>query len=126
MVGCGKSETGVHLPFVKAAADARHVKTQHMATLAALAVLTLAPQASAQQPATPAVAAKPLSVEKTPIAVIIANPKAKAVLEKLLPDIPRYYARVRRFTLKQIAPFSDGDIDKPMLAQLQSEFDKLD
>lgn len=97
-----------------------------MAGMAALAILTVAPQVSAQQPATPAVAARPLSVDKTPIGVIIANPKAKAVLEKLLPDIPRYYGRVQRFTLKQIAPFSDGDIDKPMLAQLQSEFDKLD
>ncbi|MGH6909498.1 MAG: hypothetical protein ACREE0_14150 [Phenylobacterium sp.] len=102
------------------------MKTKLIAGLAALATLAAVP-AFAQTPAAPApaAAAGPLSVEKTPIGQIIANPAAKAALEKAVPTIDQYYDQIKEMTLAQVAPMSQGALDDAKLKALQAEFDKI-
>ena len=103
------------------------MKTKLIAGLAALATLAAVP-ALAQAPApAPAAAAAtgPLSVEKTPISQIIANPAAKAALEKAVPTIDQYYDQIKEMTLAQVAPMSQGALDDAKLKALQAEFDKI-
>ena len=102
-----------------------------MKTLAAAAIAAaliagpaLAQQAPAAAPA-PAAAAGKVSVETTPIAEIVKNEKAKAVLEKAIPQIAQFYDQIATMTLAQVAPMSQGAIDDAKLKEIQAEFDKL-
>ena len=104
------------------------MKTKLAAGFAALATLAAAPafaQAPAAAPAAAPTAAGPLSVETTPIGQIIANPAAKAVLEKEVPTIDQYYDQIREMTLAQVAPMSQGALDDAKLKAIQAEFDKI-
>ena len=103
------------------------MKTTTLAALAALATLAAAP-ALAQVPAAapaPAAAAGPLSVEKTPIGALWANPASKAVLVKQLPEIEQYMDQIKDMTLSQVAPMSQGAIDDAKLKAIQAELDKI-
>ncbi|MDB5499662.1 MAG: hypothetical protein JWP28_3693 [Phenylobacterium sp.] len=107
------------------------MKTTTIAALAALATLAAAP-AFAQAPApatTPApaadAAAGPLSVDKTPIGALWANPASKAVLVKELPTIEQYMDQIKDMTLAQVAPMSQGAIDDAKLKVIQAEFDAI-
>ena len=103
------------------------MKTTTLAALAALATLAAAPalaQAPAAAPA-PAAAAGPLSVEKTPIGTLWANPAAKAVLVKQLPELEQYMDQIKDMTLSQVAPMSQGAIDDAKLKEIQAELDKV-
>ncbi len=73
----------------------------------------------------PAAAEGALSVEKTPISDIIKNEKAKAALEKMLPEIAQFYDQIGAMTLAQVAPMSQGALDDAKLKTLQEEFNKL-
>jgi hypothetical protein len=104
------------------------MKTKLIAGLAALATLAAVPafaQAPASEAPAPAAAAGPLSVEKSPISQIIANPAAKAALEKAVPTIDQYYDQIKEMTLAQVAPMSQGALDDAKLKALQEEFDKI-
>ncbi|HEY8617619.1 hypothetical protein [Phenylobacterium sp.] len=101
--------------------------------LAALAAALVAGPALAQEQnhanhgaAKPAAAASgKISVETTPIGELIKNEKAKAALEKALPEITAYYDQIGGMTLAQVAPMSQGALDDAKLKALQAEFDKL-
>ena len=99
--------------------------------LAAVAAALIAGPALAQEhthathgAAAPA-AAGALSVQSTPIGEIIKNEKAKAALEKALPQIPQFYDQIGTMTLAQVAPMSQGALDDAKLKELQAEFDKI-
>ena len=101
-----------------------------MKTLAAAAIAAalIAGPALAQTPApaaAPAAASGKMSVETTPIADIVKNEKAKAVLEKALPEIAQFYDQIGAMTLAQVAPMSQGALDDTKLKAIQAEFDKL-
>jgi hypothetical protein len=98
------------------------MKTKIVAGLAALATLAAVP-AFAQAPAAPA-AGGPLSVDKTTIGALWANPAAKAVLEKDVPGIDQYMDQIKDMTLAQVAPMSQGAIDDAKLKQIQADLDK--
>ena len=103
------------------------MKTTTLAALAALATLAAAPalaQAPAAAPA-PAAAAGPLSVEKTPIGTLWANPAAKAVLVKQLPELEQYMDQIKDMTLAQVAPMSQGAIDDAKLKAIQADLDQI-
>ena len=104
------------------------MKTTTLAALAALATLAAAP-AFAQpgpSPAAPATAAAgPMSVDKTPIGTLWANPAAKAVLLKELPTLEQYMDQIKDMTLSQVAPMSQGAIDDAKLKAIQAELDKI-
>ncbi|MFC3076963.1 hypothetical protein ACFODL_02550 [Phenylobacterium terrae] len=99
------------------------------AALAGLALLGLAAPALAQE-ATPASApaaeaSAKLSVETTTIGEILKNEKAKAALEKQLPEITAYYDQISGMTLAQVAPMSQGAIDDAKLKAIQADFDAI-
>ena len=101
---------------------------KYLALVAALAVTSMAAPALAQDEhkdhaAMPAAGA--LSVETTPIGDIIKNEKAKAALEKMLPEITQFYDQIATMTLTQVAPMSQGAIDDAKLKSLQAEFDAI-
>ena len=106
------------------------MKIQLVAGLAALATLAAVP-AFAQTPAPAAPAAAPaaaaggaMSVDKTTIGALWANPAAKAVLEKDVPGIEQYMDQIKDMTLAQVAPMSQGAIDDAKLKQIQADLDK--
>ena len=97
-----------------------------LALAAALVTAAIAAPALAQAPAPAAApAAGKLSVETTPIGDIIKNEKAKAALEKALPEITQFYDQIATMTLAQVAPMSQGAIDDAKLKALQADFDNI-
>ncbi|HEY2358184.1 MAG TPA: hypothetical protein VGH86_12100 [Phenylobacterium sp.] len=104
------------------------MKTTTIAAIAALASLAAVP-AFAQPAAAPApaaaAAAGPLSVDKTPIGTLWANPASKAVLLKELPTLEQYMDQIKDMTLAQVAPMSQGAIDDAKLKAIQAELDKI-
>ena len=104
------------------------MKTTTIAALAALAMLAAAPalaQTPAPAPAAPAAASGPLSVDKTPIGTLWANPASKAVLVKELPTIEQYMDQIKDMTLAQVAPMSQGAIDDAKLKVIQAQLDAI-
>jgi hypothetical protein len=96
------------------------MKIQFVAGLAALATLAAVP-AFAQ---TPAPAGGAMSVDKTTIGALMADEKAKAVLQKDVPGIEQYLDQIKDMTLAQVAPMSQGAIDDAKLKQIQADLDK--
>ena len=97
-----------------------------IAALALFAGAIAAPAAvQAQSAAAPQAAAGKLSVEKTPIGVIWANPQGKAVLVKQLPEIEMYLEMIKEMTLVQVAPMSGGVIDDAKLKAIQADLDAV-
>jgi hypothetical protein len=83
-------------------------------------------QAAAPMADMPGMAAKP-SVKSTTIGDLLANPAAKAVLDKDLPGLttdPRLQ-QAMGMTLTDIEPYSDGKIDDNVLAKVQTDFDAI-
>jgi hypothetical protein len=82
---------------------------------------------AAATPAAPAAAAGALSVDKTPIEAIVANPAGKAVLDKDLPGLSTHeaYEQFKTMTLTQLAPMSQGAIDDTKLKAVQADLDKV-
>lgn len=93
-------------------------------TLAVAAAPAIAEEA-APAAAPSAEASAQLSVETTTIGEIIKNEKAKAALEKQLPEITAYYDQIASMTLSQVAPMSQGAIDDAKLKAIQADFDAL-
>ncbi|MDP1616485.1 MAG: hypothetical protein Q8M38_07765 [Phenylobacterium sp.] len=64
-----------------------------------------------------------LSVEATPVAELMANEKAKAVLEKHIPGIGAHpsYDMFKGMTLVELKPYSEGQITDETLAAIKSE-----
>ena len=93
--------------------------------------MTVGAQAMAQAPvAAPAAAAAPAakpSVETTTIGDLLANPAAKAVLAKDLPDLLAYDGldQIKGMTLRAVEPYSEGKVDDAKLAVIQKDFDAL-
>ena len=100
------------------------MKTRMIGALAALATLAAVP-AFAQTPAPAPAAAGALSVDKTTIGALVANPAAKAILLKELPPLEQYLDQIKDMTLAQVAPMSQGALDDAKLKEIQAEFDKL-
>jgi hypothetical protein len=106
------------------------MNTKLVAGLAALATLAAVPafaQTPAPAPAAPAaapMASGPMSVDKTTIGALWANPTSKAVLEKNVPGIDQYMDQIKDMTLAQVAPMSQGAIDDAKLKQIQADLDK--
>ena len=103
------------------------MKTAALAIAAALIAAPALAQAPAQDHSAHAQAGASagLSVEKTLIADLIKNEKAKAALEKEVPAIAQFYDQIGAMTLAQVAPMSQGALDDAKLKELQAEFDKI-
>jgi hypothetical protein len=93
-----------------------------LVALAAPAMAQTAPAASGAAPA-----AGSFSVESTSIEALAADPRAKAVLDKELPELLAHpaYDQFKVMTLSQLAPMSQGSITEEKLAAIQAEFAKI-
>ena len=100
------------------------MKTRMIGALAALATLAAVP-AFAQTPAPAPAAAGALSVDKTTIGALVANPAAKAILLKELPPLEQYLDQIKDMTLAQVAPMSQGAIDDAKLKSIQAQLDAI-
>lgn len=101
-----------------------------MKTIIASALLALAAPAVAQTaPVNPgtAPAAGSFSVDSTSIEALAADPQAKAVLDKELPQLLTHpaYDQFKVMTLSQLAPMSQGSITEEKLAAIQAELAKI-
>lgn len=63
----------------------------------------------------------------TPIEQLVADAKAKAVLEKHLPGIDQHpaYGQFKTMSLKAVQPFSQGAITPEMLEKIQKDLSEL-
>ncbi|MDC0887404.1 hypothetical protein OAS19_06415 [Altererythrobacter sp.] len=86
------------------------------------ASLLLATSASAQDSDAPAAAAETQATFTidTPIAVLMADERAKAVVDANLPGIDQHpaYDQFKAMSLKAVQPFSGGMITKDVLAKI--------
>jgi hypothetical protein len=98
-----------------------------IATGLVLAVLLAAP-ALAQTPPAPATAAQaPALSADTPLEAVVADPAAKAVLDKTLPNISRHPAfdQFKSMSLRQLQPYSEGRISDEAVAKVDAELKAL-
>jgi len=101
------------------------MKPLFLAAALAIAPVSLASGAFAQTPPAPAAAAGKIDVAKTTISAIIANPAAKAILDKEIPTLAPYYDLVGGQTLVEVMPESRGAVTEEKLKVLQAAFEKL-
>jgi opacity protein-like surface antigen len=89
---------------------------------AALAAALATPALAADAVPPPAQAAPKFSAD-TPIGDLMADPRAKAVLDARAPGIDRHpmYDMVKTMSLRQIQPYSEGKITEEMLTELDKE-----
>ncbi len=87
----------------------------------ALAAAT-APVAAGAQEAPAAAPAATLSID-TPIAALVADARAKAVLDKHLPGIDQHpaFEQFKGMSLKVLAPYSQGMITDDLLAKIGAD-----
>lgn len=99
--------------------------------IAALLALAAAPQAAPAAPAkAPAPAAAPAATRyslDTPIATIVADPAAKAVLDASVPGITSHpmYEQFKGMSLSQLAPLSGGRLTSERLAKAKADLAAL-
>jgi hypothetical protein len=92
---------------------------------AAAALALLAPGVLAQTapaPATAAPAAAKFNLD-TPIEALVADPRAKAVLDADLPGTTTHpaYESFKSMSLRAVQPFSDGKLTDEMLKKVEAD-----
>ncbi len=87
----------------------------------ALAAVTAPVAVAAQDTPAPAPATT-FSID-TPVEVLVADARAKAVLDKYLPGIDQHpaYDQFRALSLRTLAPFSQGMITEEMLTKIDAD-----
>ena len=95
------------------------------AAIYGLAAVSAVAQPQGAPPSAGSKAAAKYSVDKTPVGVIWADPKGRAVLLKHLPPIEMYMDMIKDMTLAQVAPQSAGAIDDAKLKAIQADLDAL-
>lgn len=94
---------------------------------AAAALVFLAPGAFAQTAPAPAPAAAPAAAAKfnldTPIEALVADAKAKAVLDADLPGVSTHpsYDMFKGMSLRAVQPMSDGKLTDEMLKKVETD-----
>lgn len=85
----------------------------------ALAGVTAPAVVAAQDAPAPAAA---FSID-TPIQTLVADARAKAVLDKYLPGIDQHpaYPQFKELSLRTVAPFSQGMITDELLAKIDAD-----
>lgn len=89
--------------------------------VAAVAVPAAA-QTTAPAPSAPAAPAAAFSLD-TPIEALVADARAKAVLDKYLPGIDQHpaFAQFKAMSLSMVAPYSQGMISDDLLAKIAAD-----
>lgn len=103
------------------------MRTKFAAAIAA-AVLPLAMGAGVAVAVTaPAYASEKFSVESTPIETLVADAKAKAVVDKYLPGLEAHpaYGQVKGMSLRALSAYPQAGLDDAKLKAIQAELDAL-
>lgn len=96
------------------------------AVMAALSTVLLLGCSTNKTPSQAELANGPFTVD-TPLQIIAANPKGKAILDADVPGVmssPKY-PMIEDMSLAQIAIFANGKIPKEKLDQVQADLDQL-
>jgi len=100
-------------------------------TAAALACMMPASAFAQTAPAAPATPAAPVAAAKfnldTPIEVLAADEKAKAVLDADVPKLLPHpsYAMFKGMSLRQVQPYSQGELTDEILAKLEKDLAEI-
>jgi hypothetical protein len=100
---------------------------KYVAALAAMMVFAAAAQAQTAPAPAPATTPTPATGAKftldTPLADLVANPEAKAVLDKDLPGLTTLdsFDSFKSASLNQVAPYSNGKLTPEMLAKVATD-----
>ncbi|GAO77462.1 hypothetical protein [Sphingopyxis sp. C-1] len=96
-----------------------------VAMLAAASAGSDAPRADVR-PASLAAAKVTLSID-TPIETLMANPKARAILDQELPKLDQHpaYSQFKTMSLAKLQPLSAGQISDAQLAAIKAKLAKL-
>jgi hypothetical protein len=109
--------------------ETRPMKSILLAAILAASALTTpilaTPALAATGTPSPVPAPAAFSVQSTPIALIIKNAAAKAVLDKEVPGLRFFYGRVSGMTVAQLAEHSHGRLDDAKVKAIQAGFDKI-
>ncbi len=100
-----------------------------MRIVTALALTLLAAGPALAQNATPAPAAAPAATAApafsadTPLETVVANPAAKAVLDKDMPSISTHPAfdQFKAMSLRQLQPYAQGKITDEAIAKVDAD-----
>ncbi len=95
-----------------------------LAAAPALATTPVKPAAAPTPVAAPAVAAPAAKISADlPIEALVADPRAKAVLEANMPGVTTHpmYDSFKSMTLGQLAPMSQGQITDAVLAKVTAD-----
>lgn len=101
-----------------------------MRIVTALALTLMAATPALAQTAAPApapAAAAPAFSADTPLETVVANPAAKAVLDKDLPNISKHPAfdQFKAMSLRQLQPYAEGKITDEAIAKVDAELKAL-
>ncbi|RIV85512.1 hypothetical protein D2V17_10500 [Aurantiacibacter xanthus] len=100
----------------------------HAAMIAAAMLAMPAAHAQETQEASAEVQAKGYSVGTTQVAVLLDDPKAAAILERLIPTVyanDLFQTMGRSQTLAAIQQYEPAALTDAKLAEIQAEFDRL-
>jgi hypothetical protein len=98
-----------------------------MRIVTALALTLMAASPALAQTASPAPAAAPAAAPAfsadTPLETVVANPAAKAVLDKDLPSISTHPAfdQFKAMSLRQLQPYAQGKITDEAIAKVDAD-----
>ncbi len=102
-----------------------------MRIVTALALTLMAATPALAQTAAPASApaatAAPAFSADTPLEAVVANPAAKAVLDKDMPTISKHPAfdTFKAMSLRQLQPYADGKITDEAIAKVDADLKAL-
>lgn len=87
----------------------------------------LAQTTSAPAPTATTVAAAPAFSADTPLEAVVANPAAKAALDKTLPNLAKHAAfdQFKAMSLRQLQPYAQGAISDEAVAKVDADLKAL-
>ncbi|WEK43962.1 MAG: hypothetical protein P0Y64_03800 [Candidatus Sphingomonas colombiensis] len=93
----------------------------------ALMMAFAAPAVAQTAPAAPAATQAAFTVDGSSIETLAGDPRSKAVIDKLMPQLLGHpaYDQFKTMTLSQLAPMSQGSITDDLLKQVQGELEKI-
>lgn len=97
-------------------------------TALALTLMAASPALAQTTPApAPAASAAPAFSADTPLEAVVANPAAKAVLDKDMPTISKHPAfdSFKAMSLRQLQPYADGKITDEAIAKVDADLKAL-
>lgn len=96
-------------------------------TALALTLMAATPALAQTAPAAPAATQAAAYSADTPLETVVADPAAKAVLDKTLPNLAKHpaFEQFKAMSLRQLQPYSQGAISDEALAKVDADLKAL-